>query len=173
MVLTRSLFLTNLWPASRARKADRKLYPAGRFIPPMEDKIQKTFVAVDSKQEDKKPSLWNIVQSSWWTSCYFLKGAAADEATKIGLAMLCCSAAQAATALLACRRAGSCCQHLAFVALALTAANQCMMARIHGLYLSAYPWDPLLTVGIVLTIVAILMDLFGFLLLILGRDDDE
>ncbi|TVU13012.1 hypothetical protein EJB05_46680 [Eragrostis curvula] len=109
-------------------------------------------------------------QSHWWTSCYYLYGAAGDEAGKLEVATLWCSAAQAATtvaALLLARRT-TLATAVAFVALAITAANHCLVARIHGLFLAAYPGDALLIVCVAVTVAAIILTLLGFALLFLG-----
>ncbi|CAL5037194.1 unnamed protein product [Urochloa decumbens] len=121
--------------------------------------------------------------SSWWFRCVELTEAAAAEASALVRGELWCSLPQAwavAVALLLTgrrRRSRSrCCWAwtLAVVALAATAASHYMEGRADRIFLAAAPGDAYITTDIVLGFLLALLDLIGFLcLLILGYGHDE
>ncbi|CAL5046449.1 unnamed protein product [Urochloa decumbens] len=123
--------------------------------------------------------------STWWSRCVELTEAAAAEASALVRGELWCSLPQAAAAAVAVallltgrrRRSRSRCSWawaLAVVALAATAASHYMEGRVDRIFLAAAPGDAYITTDIVLGFVFALLDLIGFLcLLILGDGHDE
>ncbi|CAN6172814.1 unnamed protein product [Urochloa humidicola] len=123
--------------------------------------------------------------SNWLFRCVELTEAAAAEASALVRGEIWCSAPQAAAAAVALvllltgrrRRSRSRCRWawaLAVVALAATAASHYMEARVDRIFLAAAPGDAYITADIVMGFFLMILDLLGFLcLLILGDGEEE
>ncbi|CAO2199042.1 unnamed protein product [Urochloa humidicola] len=112
-------------------------------------------------------------ESSWFFPCIELTDAEEAKAVATFVGMHWCTAAQAAVAvaalLLPARRGR---RTLAYFALAAAAANHYMYASLTGLFLDADPGYLFLRIGgSAAVLIFTVVDLVGFLALLLGEDD--
>jgi hypothetical protein len=122
-----------------------------------------------------RPGDGDRASPSWWSSTYQPAPTDAAEATALLRAHLWCGAPQAAAAALALLLpAGTRRRALALAALAATAVNHGVLARLLGLLSAAAPPGDvlLLRVATLVTCVAMVTDLLGFLALLIGGQQD-